>query len=327
MELYFLAKKLFKDIKKHSFNVKQLDEYYHSVNSIATKVNIINNKPYFTDPTQYHGRYNDTKYLIHEVCRNYKIKDCTFIVLLNDCHGAKLPAFSAIRPQEKNILNIPMPMGNERGVKEGCGTPIRDWDNYIKNTIKHNIKWEDKKNQAIFRGKISKQTWANGEYGKLKAEGWKDLTRGKLFDACRDDDLFDVGFTNIENIKNKKGLYVCESIPFPDQQKYKYIISIGSNADWAERLRVHFFTNSVTVKHEAESFEWFYPLLKPWTHYIPFDLKITNLNKNIYWANYNQKKCKKIVKNANAFAEKYLNQKTMIKFMYLLIKEYNNKIK
>ena len=113
-----------------------------------------------------------------------------------------------------------------------------------------------------------------------------------------------------------------KSIPFQDQQKYKYIISVGTNANWAERLRTHLFTSSVLVKHEAECIEWFYPLMEPWVDYIPFSLDMPGLTPNIMWARSNDDECKKMVQNANWLAKEYLNEKTMIKFMKIILDMY-----
>ena len=115
-----------------------------------------------------------------------------------------------------------------------------------------------------------------------------------------------------------------ESISFVEQQKYKYMISVGTNANWAERIRLHMFTSSVLLKHEAECMEWFYYLMEPWKHYIPFDLMMTDLIKNVEWAKQNDKECQNIVKNANQFAEEYLNENTMIDFTVAALKEYSN---
>lgn len=322
-KLKSLSKKLFKGLKGMKFNYNLVDEWYDSdIQKIATKINIINGRPYFQAPTLKHDRYSDVCFLIKKVCEIYKIPNCKFIVILNDAYGSTFPAFSIIRPQVKNIFNIPMPMGNRRGMDTNSATPIEGWDEYIKKTIKHHIVWDQKINKAVFRGKISQQTWANGEYGRKKPKDWTELTRGRLYQNSRSE-IFDVGFTKIENINTKKNLKIVDSIKFPDQQKYKYIISVGTNVDWAERLRIHLFTNSLLIKHEAESFEWFYPLMKPWKHYVPCAVDFKDLEKNVMWAIKNQRSCKKIIANANKFAKTYINEKVMIKMMYNLIKNYN----
>ena len=89
------------------------------------------------------------------------------------------------------------------------------------------------------------------------------------------------------------------------------MINVGANVDWAERLRLHFFTNSITVIHEAECIEWFYPLLKPYCHYIPTDIFFNDLEDNIKWALANDDICQQIALNANNFAKKYLNESAM----------------
>ncbi len=323
-KLEFLAGTFFDKIDFNNFNKNFVDNAYKDeITKIATKVEIRNNKPVFTDPKAYHGRYFDLQYLIHRVCKEYKVRDCKFIVMLTDCYATDFPAFSTIRPQQKDKYNIPIPMGNVRGVKEGWGTPIEGWDKYIKKTIKHKYHWNKKINKAVFRGQFSMQTYALGQYGSRKAKHWTEVNRGYLYNQCKDDNaLFDVGFSKIGNPELADQIPTVKSIPFQDQQKYKYIISVGTNANWAERLRTHLFTSSVLVKHEAECIEWFYPLMEPWVDYIPFSLDMSDLTQNIMWARSNDDECKKMVQNANWLAKEYLNEKTMIKFMKIILDMY-----
>ena len=173
------------------------------------------------------------------------------------------------------------------------------------------------------------QTYALGHYGSRKAEHWTEVNRGYLYNQCKphleegdENDLFNVGFSKIADPRLSGKIPLVEPIPFQEQQKYKYIISVGTNANWAERLRAHLFTNSVLVKHEAECFEWFYPLMEPWVDYIPFSLDMSDLTQNIIWARSNDDKCKKIVESANWFAKEYLNEKTMVKFMKIILDMY-----
>ena len=124
------------------------------------------------------------------------------------------------------------------------------------------------------------------------------------------------------SIISQEKIPTVEEIPFVDQQKYKYIISVGTNANWAERLRTHLFTNSVLLKHEAEAQEWFYPLMKPNKHYIPFNMMMTDLIESVEWAKKNDEECQSIVKNANQFGREYLNEETMFLMAKMLIEKY-----
>lgn len=325
-KLKFLANSFFNKINFNNFSKDFVDNVYSdNIQKIATKVEIKDNQAKFIDPTAYHGRYFDLKYLINRVCEEYEVRDCKFIVLLTDSYATKFPAFSTIRPNQKNIHNIPIPMGNVRGKKEGWGTPIEGWDKYIKKTIKHKYPWNKKINKAVFRGQFAMQTYALGYYGKKKAKHWTEVNRGCLYNQCKNqNEFFDVGFSKIGTKRLQNKIPTVGPIPFEDQQKYKYIISVGTNADWAERLRTHLFTNSLLIKHEAECIEWFYPLMKPWVDYIPFNIDMSDLTQNIMWAQSNDFECEEMVKNANWLAKEYLNEKTMASFMKIVLDVYCN---
>lgn len=298
------------------------------IKKIAAKVEIKNGVPFFDAPYgHHHGRYPDLRYTMIEACRRNSIQDCKFIVFLNDAYASSFPAFSIIRRLKEDVYNIPIPMGNSRGKREGCGTPILGWDEYINAHMSNSdslYPWKEKSDVAVFRGQYAYQTYKLGEYTKTRAKSWVDVNRGHLYDLCKErKDLFDVGFNKVGQNNTEEEIPVIEAIPFFDQQRYKYIISVGTNANWAERIRLHMFTNSVLLKHEAECMEWFYYLMKPWEHYIPFNLMMTDLEEKVEWAKQNDEKCQNIVKSANEFSQKYLNEKTMIDFTAIAIKQYS----
>lgn len=330
-QLKTLAQKLIKDIDIKLFekNFIELEWSKEKIKKIAAKIKIKNNVPFFDAPYgHHHGRYPDVRYTIIEACRKHSIPDCEFIVFLNDAYASNFPAFSIIRRLKEDIYNIPIPMGNVRGKKEGCGTPVLGWDEYIQEYVTSTRKkypWKDKKSIACFRGQYAHQTWKLGEYTKVKAESWNEVNRGYLHGVCQKrKDLFDVGFHKIGKNDTGEKIPTVDGISFIEQQKYKYLISVGTNANWAERIRLHMFTGSVLFKHEAECMEWFYYLMKPWEHYIPFNLMMSDLVKNVEWAKKNDHKALEIVNNANVFADKFLNEKTMIDFTAIVLKEYGS---
>lgn len=65
------------------------------------------------------------------------------------------------------------------------------------------------------------------------------------------------------------------------------------------------------IVHEAESREFFTPLMKPWVHYIPTDLMFGDLVKNVEWAKRHDGAVQQIVRNQNAFAERYISERSM----------------
>ena len=326
-----LAKELLSEIDTSLFDKDFIEDEWkkEKIKKIAAKIDIKNGVPFFDAPYgHHHGRYPDLKYTIIESCRRHSIKDCKFIVFLNDSYASNFPAFSIIRRLKEDVYNIPIPMGNIRGKREGCGTPILGWDEYVREHLTKKSKeflWDKKSDIAVFRGQYAYQTYKLGEYTKVKAKTWTEVNRGYLHQLCQKrKDLFNVGFHKVGQNNTEEDIPTRESISFVEQQKYKYMISVGTNANWAERIRLHMFTSSVLLKHEAECMEWFYYLMEPWKHYIPFDLMMTDLINNVEWAKQNDKECQDIVKNANQFAEEYLNENTMIDFTVATLKEYSN---
>ena len=61
--------------------------------------------------------------------------DCSFLVFLNDAYAANFPAFSSIKRLDSDIYNIPMPMGNMRGMGDGNNTPLMGWDELAQSNI------------------------------------------------------------------------------------------------------------------------------------------------------------------------------------------------
>jgi hypothetical protein len=324
-----LAKSFFKNIDFSAFDKDFVEQNWKhdKIKKISAKITIKDGVPDFDAPYGHnHTRYPDLKYVLIQACRKYKLPDCEFIVFLNDAYASQFPAFSTIRRIASDVHNIPFPMGNMRGKPAGYGNSVMGWDEYVK---KHVIEpgkaysWEEKMDRAVFRGQYSFQTWALRGYTTVPTETWTDVNRGHLYKTCQNkQSLFDVGLTRVDNNKTEEDIPLIDEIPFPEQQAYKYIISVGTNANWAERLRTHLYTNSVLFKHEAECIEWFYPLMEAWKHYIPFDLMMVDLEKNVKWAKKNDNKCREIVSQANKFAKENLNEETMFLMAKILIEEY-----
>jgi protein glucosyltransferase len=60
---------------------------------------------------------------------------------------------------------------------------------------------------------------------------------------------------------------------------------------------------------DSPEMEWYYPLLKPWVHYIPMRANETwcNLEEAVGWAEAHPQEVAKIVERATAFAVEHLS--------------------
>jgi hypothetical protein len=278
------------------------------------------NLRYIGDISQ-HDRFKHLDYFLSRFSKSNKNKEAFFIFVLNDGSPIDVPCFSIISRPEHKACNIPIPMGNDRGIITDCGTPLINWDHVIKEQIvKHRAKyvWEKKINKAVFRGQLSASSWKIGATGKTRANSWKDTTRGFLYEKFKDHVFFDIGFT-------KSYLEETPTVSFismAEQQKFKYILNVGNNVDWAERLRISLFMNSLNIIHETKCQEWFHPLMIPYVHYIPTDQRFNDLEENIKWCINNDTKCQEIVKNSNLFAKKYLSEEYMYKVFEYTLNQY-----
>lgn len=333
-----------------AYNESRLINHYendeNNVQKTCMLVTIKNGKATFQDDFKglRHGRSGSVKYIINRIIshrilnKQPHLPDVVFPVMVTDGHGGKVATFGSARHWSHWVNILPVPMGNSRGMEQGWGTLLRGWDHYIKTRITNshqNYTWDSKIEKATFRGSLSMQTYKLGScnwqnnHRCQRAKNWKDCTRGVLYlRSKKNPELFDVAFTsNKPKPMSPKNVFdgappIVQSLPFLDGQKYKYQINVGNNQDWAERLRVLLFTNSAIVMHEAETKEFFSPLLQPWIHYIPTNVMMTDLVENVKWATEHDDQVKQIVRQHLAFAHRYLSENAMYIYWELAIEEF-----
>lgn len=287
-----------------------------------------------------HGRYASVVYMVESILaeKGHGMPDFTFLVMLNDGHNPTVPTFGCARHWKSWNNLIPIPMGNSRGESGGWGTPIMGWDRYVDSSVKSkriDYPWKTKINRAVFRGALQMQSYKLGtcnveNKGKcVRATKWDQINRGVMYKKSQSrPDLFDIAFTKVRSKNDQgedqmKGAPVAgSSMPFVDLQKYKYILNAGSNQDWAERLRSLLFMNSAVILHQAETMEFFYPLLEPWKHFIPTNLMFTDLVRNVKWALLHEPEVQKVVENMNTFADTYITERSMKMYWKLAMFEY-----
>ena len=100
-----------------------------------------------------------------------------------------------------------------------------------------------------------------------------------------------------------------ESLTFEEQvAMYRYLIWAPGNCA-SVRLALQLASDAAVFKIECDETEWYYPLLKPFVHYIPLTANSThvNLEEMMYWARHHQSEVAAIVREANSFAQLYLS--------------------
>ena len=92
------------------------------------------------------------------------------------------------------------------------------------------------------------------------------------------------------------------------------------------RLALQLAADAAVFKVEHEDCEWYYPMLKPYVHYIPVTASenLTNLLDQLKWAEQHPSEVQNIVASANAFAYKYLSSLGRDCYVIQLLLRYHN---
>ena len=351
----------FNSFPEYSIPINYLDEVYNDsqksnhwpARKHLALVDIVNNKPSFKchaleggEKLPY-GRFKTALDFIKKLTRLYKFEDTKFLLFTADSAHVDFPCFGVIRSFHSDLywpnLMIPFPLGNANGMNKGWGSPIVGWDDYVKKNIVQigeKYPWESKINKTAWRGSFKMITWAAGKFSKKKIKSWKDCTRAKLYLESKDKgDIFDIGITSIADKNHNpelpvpdevyKKIEIKNSIHFAEMQKYKAILVVGNVCDWCERVRGQLFMNSVMVLQDCDekAREFFYNLLEPYVHYVPVKGDLSDLHEVGKWIVNNDSEVKKIIKNANEFARKYLCEESTYEYGRLAIEKYTRLLK
>ena len=89
---------------------------------------------------------------------------------------------------------------------------------------------------------------------------------------------------------------------------YKYQAWLPGNCA-SVRLALQLAADAAVFKIENDETEWYYPLLKPYVHYIPITANETHtdLIQQLAWAESHKEHVRRIVRAANEFASIYLS--------------------
>lgn len=105
---------------------------------------------------------------------------------------------------------------------------------------------------------------------------------------------------------------------------YKYQAWLPGNCV-SIRLAFQLASDAAVFKTEISESEWYYPLLKPYVHYIPITANETDTNipEQLKWAENNPEQVKDIVEAANKFAATYLSNRGRDCFFLQLLSRFS----
>jgi len=138
------------------------------------------------------------------------------------------------------------------------------------------VRWEDKIGKAVFRGSPTG--------GIYDVPGWREKPRAVAALLSKEHpELLDAAFTSLEvqTTDAARGEMEAlglrgERLSLDEQLRYKMILNLDGNS-LADRFPVQLAGNSVILKQDSDSVEYWYSDLTPNTHYIPIKRDLSDL--------------------------------------------------
>lgn len=117
-----------------------------------------------------------------------------------------------------------------------------------------------------------------------------------------------------------------------DNLHFKYLLNLDGHS-YAHRLLKLLATNSLVIKEESLELEFYYHLLKPYVHYIPFAFKAdvqrytlekieTNLTAVVRMAKRHDGEMRQIAEQAHALVHTHLCDAARRCYLYELLRRY-----
>lgn len=236
-----------------AFSAQRIREHFekdiNNVKNTCMLVTIRNGNVTFAEeyPELQHGRAPSVKYILGKIVREkgMSLAGATFLVMLSDGHRPHVVTFGSARHWKAWKHMVPVPLGNERGWKEGWGTPLDGWDAYVDRNLlsSHgNYSWEEKIEKAVFRGSLTMHSYKLGSCNEEnkgaceRATKWNEVNRGVVYEKTMEHpELFDVAFVALKRkmqAPKDQFLGAPKTVPpmrFQDYQQYKYLLNVGNN--------------------------------------------------------------------------------------------------
>jgi hypothetical protein len=199
--------------------------------------------------------------------------------------------------------------------------------------VKDIPKWEDKQDKVVWRG----STTGGSFYSKFP---YKNFPRIKLAKWAAEQEKkrdlpykVDVGIMGIVQTRPDSNITkelattigIKPKLSYSEQYKAKYLLVIDGNT-WPSRLATNLLANS-TIFLSTIFIDWVTDLIKPYVHYVPFSLDISDLTDKLNYIYNNQTLAKDIALKGTEFASQHLRIEDMQCYVAFLLMEYAQLLK
>ncbi|KAG2431449.1 hypothetical protein HXX76_009464 [Chlamydomonas incerta] len=179
--------------------------------------------------------------------------------------------------------------------------------------------WEKKKNVAFFRGSGYCNMWHRNKV--VKCPRWH-LTNESYYNGHGD--LLDVRINGWDEGGVGRKCPPYDQVPLRELPRYKFLLSLdGVSA--SNRFAKLLGMNSVVLKEDSPYMGWFYRSVRPYEHYLPIlerhPLDVLDAI-GVYAGPHRDNELKRIVRNANNFAAKYMCDRAIALYFRKVLTEY-----
>lgn len=171
---------------------------------------------------------------------------------------------------------------------------------------KHDIPWEQKKNNVIWRGATTGQ--------EQRVQFVKQYFN-----------RYDVGFATTKQKPHLDHLRK-DKVSIKEQLQYKFIVSLEGN-DVASNLRWVLSSNSVPIMTKPHWQSWIMEdKLEPNIHYLELNKDLSNLDELLIWARENDKACEEIALNGKKYMSQFLDHRNDLPVQKMVLDEYAKRL-
>ena len=126
--------------------------------------------------------------------------------------------------------------------------------------------------------------------------------------------------TNTAGVRN----IASKHVTIPDHAKYKSLIDIRGNG-YSGRLKLLMHLKRPMFVIDRPYYEFFYPYMEPFKHFIPVKEDMSDLISNLKWLSENEEAYNRITTECDIFAQKYLSKDFAMKYLCDVICKYGIK--
>jgi hypothetical protein len=167
--------------------------------------------------------------------------------------------------------------------------------------------WDQRKETVFFRGAASGLGFSAG--------AWKETQRGRLVVLSRElaqSELLDAKITRYSHLDDacKRELVeahvVDAEVPIQDFVSYKYLVDADGYCCAWRSLFLKMAMGSLVLKIDSPYQQWYYHRLKPWKHYIPLAVDLSDFEAVCEWLREHDDDAREIALNGQQFVRSML---------------------